>query len=272
MVSSINYVKVKRDKHGICNICGKTDVLTWDHVPPKKAIYFNSVEIISMLNKYSEENPHGSYSQNGTKYRTICKNCNNDLGTYYDVSFVEFVHEASQKIYESFPNKEFINCKIKPVKFIKSLFGHLLAAKGEYESSLIDIKMRTFLMDKSLWLPEFNVFYWFNPYPNIEIARDFAICKINSNTEPDVFSMLKMYPVSFYITEEDTFKHLYNLKDYCSSNIDEYVEIPINISIEDLVHPDWPIIFDDDTILLTGQSVNSSVISKPRLLKDIYIK
>ena len=76
-----------------------------------------------------------------------------------------------------------------------------------------------------------------------------------------------MYPIGFYITKENTFKHLNNLKDYCSSNADEEVEVPLNISTKDLAHPDWPILVDDKTFLLAGQSINSSVVSIPRGFK-----
>jgi hypothetical protein len=272
MKSSINYVKIKREKEGKCNICGVFDVLTWDHTPPKKAIFFSDVEIASIFSKHSEEKYPREYSQNGTKFRTICAKCNNNLGTYYDVNFVEFIHEVSQKVYTSFPNEDYITCKIKPVKVIKSLFGHLLAAKGDYEDSLIDIEMRKFLLDDNLWLPTFNIFYWFHPYPNIEVMRDLAICKIGSDMDPDIFSMLKMYPISFYITKENTFTHLKNLKDYCSSNIDEYFDIPVNISTKGLTVSDWPTLVDDNTLLLAGQSINSSVVSIPRALKSRYLR
>lgn len=267
MMNSINYVKIKREKEGKCNICGALDTLTWDHIPPRKAIFFNDVEIASIFNKHSEEKYPIEFSQNGTKFRTICSKCNNNLGTRYDVNFVEFIHEASEKVYKSFPNEEYITCKIKPVKVIKSLFGHLLAAKGDYENSLIDIEMRKFLHDDNLWLPDFNVFYWFHPYANIEIMRDLAICKIGSECEPDTFSILKMYPIAFYITKANTFNHLKNLKNYCSSNVEEYVNIPIDISTKNIASSDWPTLVDDNTFLLAGQSVNSSIISIPRNIK-----
>lgn len=274
MKNSINYVKIKRDKEGICNICGDMGILSWDHIPPKSAIFFSDVEITSIFNKYSEEKYPREYSQNGTKFRTICGKCNNELGTYYDVSFVEFINDATKKIVTGFPNEESITCKIKPTKVIKSLFGHLLAAKGDYEDQLIDIELRKFLLDKSLWKPEFNIFYWFHPYPNIEIMRDVAICKIetNSKPKPDVFSILKMYPIAFYVTKEETYKHLNNinnLKYYCSSDFDEDVEVPLNISTKELIHSNWPILVDDNTLLLAGPSIKSSIVSKPRNLRKI---
>lgn len=267
MTNSINYVKIKREKEGKCNICGNFSTLTWDHVPPKKAIFFRDVEIVSIFNKHSIDGHPREYSQNGTKFRTICGMCNNMLGTNYDVDFIEFFNEVSQKVYIEFTNKEHIACKIKPVKFIKSLFGHLLAAKGDYEESLIDIEMRKFVQNDDLWLPPFNVFYWFYPYPNIEVVRDLAICKLNGGNNTEVFSMLKMYPIAFYITKEKEYNNFKNLKDYCSCNIDEYVDISIDISRNKVVNSDWPIIVDDNTIILAGKSINSSVVSIPRQMK-----
>lgn len=260
VLNSINYIKIKRNKEGKCNICGLTCDLTWDHIPPKKSIFFSDVEIASIFSKHSEEKHPREYSQNGTKFRTICCKCNNELGTYYDVSFVEFINEASKKVFSYFPNEEEVICKMKPTKVIKSLFGHLLAAKGDYDNSLIDIEMREFLLDQNLWKPDFNIFYWFHPYPNIEIMRDLAVCKIGSDCEPDVFSMLKMYPIAFYITKAANLRGLNNLKNYCSNDLEEYVDIPLNISTKNLIHSDWPILVDDNTFLIAGQPINSSII------------
>lgn len=232
------------------------------------AIFFNDVEITSILNKYSRGKYPREHSQNGTKFRTICCKCNNNLGTFYDISFIEFIREAVQKIAINFSYEKSIICNIKPSKVIKSLFGHLLAAKGDYEESLIDTEMRRFFLNDSLWKPEFYIFYWFHPYSNIEIVRDLAICNIgNKNT--DVFNMLKMYPISFYITKEKTYNHLSNLNDYCCEDTDKYVQVPLNINVDELITPDWPFVIDDNTLLMRGQSINSSVISSPIILTKL---
>lgn len=272
MDNSINYIKMKRDKVGKCNICGINSVLTWDHVPPKKAIFFNDVEIVSIFNRYSTAGYPKQHSQNGTKFRTICAQCNNILGTYYDIDFIEFINEISNKVYKDFPYRNEITCKIKPVKVIKSLLGHLLAAKGDYEDTVIDREIREFVLSDNQWMPPVNIYYWFYPYPNVQIVRDLAICKLNGNSSIEIFSMLKMYPITFFITMENTFNNFYNLKDYCLKDIEQYVEINVDIDKNKLLSSDWPIIVDDNTIFLAGKSINSSVISTPRYINKYLNK
>ena len=85
MENKINYVKIKREKEGRCNICGCNEKLTWDHVPPKNSIFFRDVQIVSLFGKYDLDNYPSTISQNGTKFRTICAKCNNILGTEYDI-------------------------------------------------------------------------------------------------------------------------------------------------------------------------------------------
>ncbi|MDM8313609.1 hypothetical protein [Clostridium cadaveris] len=267
MDNKINYLKVKRDLIGKCNICGDFGKLTWDHVPPKKSIFFRDIEIVSIFGKYSLEGYPKIHSQNGNKYRTICEKCNNILGTAYDVDFIYFINQASNNVYINFDKQEEITCKIKPVKVIKSLFGHLLAAKGDYEESLIDIKMRGYVLNKDMLLPPLNVFYWFYPFPNIDIVRDLAIAKLDNKESFDIFSMIKMYPVAFIITENDKFYNFKNLKDYCIDDAECYVDIPLDISRKNLINSDWPIIVDDNTIFLAGKSIDSSVTSSPRKIK-----
>lgn len=72
---------------GYCNICGKHDLLTKDHVPPKCAItlgpvlqktvseFFNAQEPVKPLN-----------AKNGSYFRTICGHCNNKVLGGFDVA------------------------------------------------------------------------------------------------------------------------------------------------------------------------------------------
>jgi len=76
------YAKMKRDKNHFCNICKSKTLLTWDHVPPQGGIDITPVEQETILERLTASKDDRQYliSQNGVKYRTICKDCNDRLG------------------------------------------------------------------------------------------------------------------------------------------------------------------------------------------------
>ena len=89
----IGYLKVKREKTSYCNICGNMDSLTWDHVPPQVGIEVTPLEQKTILQHLVSDGSNKKYhiSQNGLKFRTLCKKCNNELlGKKYDPILNEF--------------------------------------------------------------------------------------------------------------------------------------------------------------------------------------
>lgn len=207
------------------------------------------------------------FQQNGTRFRTICANCNNNLGTKYDTYFNDFIKGFTYDISRKFEIENEASAFANPTKIIKALFGHLLAAKYDYENTTMDQSMRSFLLDDSNSIPDLNVYYWFFPYMHIEMLRDFSRCDLGPSKNVDFFSMLKMYPLGFYITFDNTYPQLPNLRDYCLQSPDQNIDIRLNIAISELRSSDWPILVDDSTILMGGQSANSAIVSIPRVLK-----
>jgi hypothetical protein len=262
MKNSLHYVKVKRDREGICNICGKESLLSWDHVPPKGSIVYDDVEVISIANSFVEiENPPKEFSQNGMKFRTICSDCNNLIGSKYDIVFNNFITRLISKVGENFEQLSPFVIDVNLESLIKSIFAHLLAGKGEIENTVPDIRMREFLLQKSD-LSNINIHYWFYPFTINQVIRDILIGKIFDGKNALV-SIMKLYPVAFLVTESDMFLEcLPRLNNY---EFKEDGESIIEFDISKFYDYMWPIVVDDSTIIMGGQSINSSVISVPRL-------
>lgn len=263
MHTNINYVKVKREKHGTCNVCGKERELSWDHVPPKGSIFSDDVELRSIFNKYEEKCPK-IFSQNGTKFRSICKECNNLIGSKYDVEFNNFVQKLTAGIFNGLDKINVISTFNNPSKIVRALFGHLLASKSEYQCTKYDKLMRTFIFSEDISDPEINIYYWFFPYRRIEIMRDYGRANLSNPKLHDFFSLLKMYPISFYLTENDTYPNLKNFRDLCIKANNDNTEIELDISMANLHHYDWPILIDDSSLLI-GHEGNNPIISRPRM-------
>lgn len=264
MSKNIHYVKIKKNKIDKCNICGNVTKLSWDHVPPKKCIIFDDIEIKSIFNKYQESGYPRELSQNGTKFRTICSSCNNRLGTKFDADFNRFISDLAISTTQLQKNDKFISIKVNPTVILKSLFGHLLAAKWDYEETTADESMREFVLNDDLLIPDLNVFYWYFPYAHIELLRDFSRCELGGG-RVDFFSMLKMYPIAFFITDSDEFYGLSNFKNHCEEALNQSIDFFIDAST--IRTSDWPSLVDNQTALMGGNSANSAIVSVPRLKK-----
>lgn len=103
---------MKLDKRfGVCHICGKREVLTFEHVPPKAAFNDKSANLISLetvlksdtINNLPWETKGLYYKQfqRGKGFYSLCRNCNNNTGAWYGnqyVSFISGIHTALNSI------------------------------------------------------------------------------------------------------------------------------------------------------------------------------
>lgn len=262
MNNNIHYVKIKRDAHGICNICKKETELSWDHVPPKGSIFYTDVEIYSLSNGFlSIDNPPRVVSQNGMKFRTICSSCNNLMGTRYDVVFNNFIKQTILILEQGNQDFQYLELKVDLKYLVMSILGHLLAAKAEYEATVPDEMMRNILNSEVFDSNgPLNIHYWFYPYASNQVARDLLVSKINLDKHALV-SILKVFPFAFLVTESDMFiGKVPRLNEFYHRGL-----INFNVSLI----PDfyWPIIVDDETVIMGAQSIASSVIAVPRIIK-----
>jgi len=266
-VISTNYQKNKKSKVSLCNICLEEASLSWDHVPPKGGIKLTAVEQEPLLQYLRGSNDERKYkiSQNGVKYRTLCSKCNAKLGSYYDISLNQFTLEIGKLLKSKIilPNK--VDITTKPSHLVRSICGHLLAAKIKTEYTTIDVALRDFVFNESKQVPDnLKVFYWLYPYSSTINIRDVAMLKVRGDfSGVGMFSLLKYFPIAFLITDCDKYEGLRELTSYCYGNVDDEVQIPIDLRAP-LKEYNWPEIVDEGNILLGGQSLHSGVFALPK--------
>jgi hypothetical protein len=261
-----HYVKVKRDKKDICNICKSKALLTWDHVPPQRGIDITPVEQETILERLTASKDDRQYliSQNGVKYRTICKDCNDRLGRQYDPIMNDFARGIGRFLHATLHLPEIIQYETKPNRLIRAICGHLLAAKGELENTKVDEVMRNFIFDEASDFPNgLKILYWVYPYSYIVLIRDIVMPAIRGNFDRyGFFSIIKYFPIGYILCDLDGYEGLNDLSFYFTSNLDELASIPI--PLKQIRHPQWPEIVDDGNIVAGGRSVKSSIFAKPR--------
>ena len=79
-----------RATEDLCTICQQHSTLIWDHVPPKGSWVFGKTKVSMRPSLNLAGDPKLRESQNGLKFRTLCRECNNLLGTKYDPEIMDF--------------------------------------------------------------------------------------------------------------------------------------------------------------------------------------
>ena len=168
-------IKFKRGKVGLCNICKKRKHLSWDHVPPKGGIYLSAVEQETVFSHMTvaKINRKYSISQNGVKYRTICKGCNEKIGNKFDPVLNGFARSVGNILKSNLILPSTIYYKTKPNLLIRAILAHLLAVKADIDKVTMDEQIRNFIFDENASIPEeINIFYWVHPYTNKKRSRE----------------------------------------------------------------------------------------------------
>jgi hypothetical protein len=247
-------------KDSICNICEKETKLSVDHVPPKCCPPAKNRLISNLL--YSNKSFRPRPIQNGVTFKTICADCNNSLGRKYD----KHLGELSRKI-ESFvksnlllPNSFEVECQ--PNSVMRSILGHLLAAKTETDEVVIDKLIRPSIIDPSIPIHEdIHVFYWIYPYEETSIMRDFWMPSVRGRLQGGgLFSLIKFYPIAFLVTHQLLeYEGLHSLHQFNKTLPDEKVNIQINL--RPAKHSKFPEDCSDGNLLVFGRAANDSVYS-----------
>ena len=263
----ILYVKVKRDRVDHCNICRIRTTLSWDHVPPRGGIEVTPVEqmtILQLLTSKEDEKLY-SISQSGLRFRTICRHCNNTLlGLRYDPVLNEFAIGVGRFLKTTLEMPPTIKYETKPNLLIRAIVGHMLAAKGDFEHTTTDEKLRDFFNDEAADFPNgLKIFYWVYPYPYTVAIRDVVMPSVRGNLETmGFFSILKYFPMAYLICDLDRYEGLDDLTLYYDKNPSKLAAI--QITLKQVRHPQWPEIVDDTNFVVGGQSLKSAVFAKPK--------
>ncbi|MCK4241570.1 MAG: hypothetical protein KAX30_08095 [Candidatus Atribacteria bacterium] len=270
--TQLYFTKFKREKISQCNICKKRKHLSWDHIPPKGGIYLSPVEQETVFSQMTvtKINRKYSISQNGVKYRTICRECNEKIGRKFDPALNEFARGIGNILKSKLILPSIIYYKIKPNLLIRAILVHLLAAKVDIDKVRMDEQIRNFIFDDNGNIPEeINVFYWIHPYTNTVIIRDIAMLAIRGKFGGKVgfFSIFKYFPIAYLVCNLREYEGLNELTLYRNSKPQDIIDIPIHLN--DIRGPEWPEIVDDGNMIVGGQSIQSSVSAIPKNKKKI---
>lgn len=198
----------RKDIYGICNICQCKKRLTFDHVPPAGCGNNTAVDVRPMLGAMTRgtREIENTIFQNGLKYRTICKECNQFMGSRYDPALIGFANSIASALNPGLTLPRYLTVNTRPSAIMRSVLGHLLAAKIETDSSLFDNEIRPCILDENVSVPDnYQLHYWIHPYETTVVMRDSMT--IDPTKSPNgqflFFQLLKFFPLGFWVLDRD---------------------------------------------------------------------
>ncbi|WP_434339545.1 metal-binding protein [Motilimonas cestriensis] len=202
-----------RIKQGYCLICGSFGRLSPDHVPPKGAITITKVEQrhISEVIGMVPSDVKGVPSPNGSKFKTICHECNNSHLGGNDGEVARVCKYLTLKIQDYFRYVDhpynFIVTDVDSIKFARAMVGHILAAtsieecKKPPEYSPYFQPLKNFVLgDNSALNDSHDIYYWFYPFKRHVSAKCVAFY---NEGHLSLISLLSFFPIAFMITKKN---------------------------------------------------------------------
>ncbi len=249
----------------ICNICRKKGPLSEDHVPPK-GVLLDKLLLMDNYGKQLQEDdgkPRVRLSQSGIRFKTICRSCNGRLHDY-DRKLIAFSRSILNELRRNQGDPTFNEVVVDgyPNAVMRSILGHLLSAKVETDNVVADKNIRSFILDDSKPIPEsVNIYYWFYPYTNVRIARDFV--RFFSNKQCGFNSVIKFPPVGFLITDLQNIRGLESLNQF--KNIEPNHKTKITLMLRPFNREGWPEeVGSDNPFIAGGKSFCNSLIARPK--------
>jgi hypothetical protein len=257
-----------KKKDNICNICQKKAIkLSEDHVPPKACPPAKNIVISKLFNQMiGDRSFRPRISQNGVSYTTICCDCNNWLGSKYDWALGEFSHKVESFVESCIALPDSFEIECYPNAFMRSILGHLLAAKTETDEVVIDNLIRPCISDPLLPIhDDIHILYWVYPYEKSIILRDFGMPAIRGRLNTSgFFSMIKFYPIAFLITHQlPSYEGLLSLHQF--NRLSPNDKACMKINLRPVQNSTWPEeCLGLENFIVVGRAARDSVLAVPR--------
>ena len=201
----------KNNHYGVCHICGKTGMLTFEHIPPKKAYNWERAKIYNgyeALSKSQGEPARYSNSQQGMGKYSLCQSCNNNTGTWYAQAYCDFAMDVIKSLHKGdqpLKHGDIINYRFKDcpalqiVKQVIAMFCSLLpyheVKRLGFDRLLLEQKSNT--VDKEL----FDLRMYLTSVENGQVmcGPTAVLIKKPNSIETSWVSDLSVYPFGFIL-------------------------------------------------------------------------
>lgn len=209
---------------GKCHICGVTEELSFEHVPPKSA--FNNKPII--LRPY--EGGRDRIQQRGMGDYTLCESCNRHTNFCYVKSFAKFCHMGMDILQRSNGNPSLIYMyQLYPLRILKQIIVMMFSANSEIFGEKHPELVKFILDKKQKYLnPKYRFWLYYNYIGEPRFAGITARTDLQRGSHV-LLSEITYPPFGYVMTFENSDKRndppdnrLIEISDFANYGYDEF--------------------------------------------------
>ena len=205
---------MKALKHpGICKICGEFKDMSPEHVPPQKAFNSHNVtvlpfsEVVKSLAGAEGRMPwdtrglKGTIQQGGHKKYCLCRECNNNTGSWYMRSYTDLaktfhvmIHKEGLSVGNSY---SFVIKDLYPLRIYKAMMTMMCDINNDCFG---DENLRQFLLNKdnkNIDTSKYSLYMYLVSTQMPRISGVSAIVSINNVKDSVLVSEMSSYPIGF---------------------------------------------------------------------------
>jgi hypothetical protein len=199
----------------------------------------------------------------GVQFRTLCRDCNNALGGSEDKELARLfalVRAFAGTSIKLLP--ELTSLEVRVNLIIRGVLAHLLSANDRGYPGRFEQEVRSlFRGEKTIRECPLRVFYWRYTGQWLTIVRDISVMEVvGRRSEPDWLQVLKLNPIGFAVTDQQSFRGLPCLNNYATAHDSAFAEIPFRLFPSDS-NAQWPANTGERGIMLTG--AGTSLVVEP---------
>lgn len=156
--------KEKEENTKTCHICLKSEDLTYEHVPPRKA-YNQYNKLWDKLQLKNDISSRTFQARGGFKVHTLCKTCNNEVCSQYAKEYISMVKQFVEKpqIFDQKGDAKIFSIEINRLFVAKEIATMILAIEP-LKFARHNTDLRKFVLDKNYKTkPSFKVLSFLVP-------------------------------------------------------------------------------------------------------------
>lgn len=200
----------REKKIGSCKICGTHGQLSFEHVPPEAAFnngrYYYTAQMEKIIKLGDEDfdiltlkdKKHTKKKQGGIGFHTLCISCNNNTGSWYGSSFVDWIYQSMAILLKANKNPTlYYPTFIYPLRIIKQIVTMFFSLQSDSFRQIHPDLVRFILNKEDKFLnSKIKIYCYYNISGSHRYLSDIVVGNLDDGSAT-VVSEISFPPVGF---------------------------------------------------------------------------
>jgi hypothetical protein len=227
----------KKKLTGDCRICGSNGQMSFEHVPPRAA--FNDRRVVKLtfdaaIRLGPDEIAKGPIEQKGMGDYTLCIRCNNNTGSWYGSSFVDWCYQGMEILQRSGGKPTLIYMHYMfPLRILKQIVTMFFSVNQDVFRTKNPELVRFVLNKEAKYLdPKYRFFVYYNTEGRFRFLGGMALLDIHSGRR-SLMSEITYPPFGYVMTidSDPPDGRLVEITSFSRYSYDEFKAAELNLPV-----------------------------------------